>query len=73
MRIVHRVGRALEALIGGGVTGAVALVSGLIDGAIGIVGRLSDRLDARLADLARESNARRERQGRRPVDPVTPR
>lgn len=71
MRIVHRVGRAIEALIAGGVTGTVALVSGLIDGAIGIVGRLSDRLDAQLADLARDSNARRQRQDRRPVNPVT--
>jgi hypothetical protein len=70
MRIVHRVERAIEALIVGGVTGTVALVSSLIDGAIGIVGNLSDRLDARLADLARDSNARRQRQGRRPVDPV---
>lgn len=71
MRIVHRIGRVIEGVLVGGVTGTVALVSRALDAAIGLVGRLSERLDAQLAELARESNARRRRQGRRQVDPVT--
>lgn len=71
MRIVHRIGRVIESVLVGSVTGTVALVSRALDAAIGLVGRLSERLDAQLAELARESNARRRRQGRRQVDPVT--
>ena len=71
MRIVHRVGLAVERAVVTGVVGGAALVSGAIDAAIALVGRASERLDARLAELARESNARRETEGRRPIDPIT--
>lgn len=71
MKLVRRIGRAIESGIVGAVTGTVALVSRMIDGAIGLVSRLSDRLDGRLAALARESRARHEREGRRQIDPIS--
>lgn len=71
MRIVHRIGRVIETLVVGGVAGTVAMVSRALDATIGLVGRLSERLDAQLAELARESRARRRQQGRRQIDPVT--
>ncbi|MBP1182634.1 hypothetical protein [Methylobacterium sp. PvR107] len=71
MRIVRRIGRVIESLAVGGVTGTVALVSHALDATIGRVGRLSARLDARLAELARESRARHRQQGRRQIHPVT--
>ena len=71
MRIIHRIGRLIESLIVGGTIGAVALVSGALDAMVRLVGSLSERLDGRLAELARESNARHRREGRRTIDPIT--
>lgn len=67
MRIVHWIGRTIERLF----VASVALISAAIDAAIGLVGRISERLDARLAELARESKARHRQLGRRQVDPIT--
>lgn len=71
MRFVHRILRLIESLIAAAVIGTVALVSRIIDGMIGLVGRLSDRFDAKLAELARESKARHQREGRRQIDPIS--
>ncbi len=71
MRIVHRIGRVIEGGLTGAVTKTVALMSRAIDGTIGLVAGLSDRLDARLENLARESRARHRREGRRQIDPIT--
>jgi hypothetical protein len=71
MHRVRRILRAIESLIVAAVIGTVALVSRLIDGMIGLVGRLSDRFDAKLADLARESKMRHRREGRRQIDPIS--
>lgn len=71
MRFVHRILRLVESLIVAAVIGTVALVSSAIDAAIGLVGRLSERLDAKLAGLARESRERHRREGRRQIDPIS--
>ncbi|WP_342104753.1 hypothetical protein [Methylobacterium sp. SI9] len=71
MHFVRRILHAIERLIVGAVIGTVALVSRVIDGSIGLVGRLSDRFDAKLAELARESRARHQREGRRQIDPIS--
>ena len=71
MRIVHRIGRVIEGGLTAAVTKTVALMSRAIDGTIGLVAGLSDRLDARLANLARESRARHRRESRRQIDPIT--
>lgn len=71
MHRIHRIVRAIEGLIVAAVIGTVALVSRAIDATIGLVGRLSDRFDAKLADLARDSKARHRREGRRQIDPIS--
>lgn len=71
MHRVRRIVRAIEGLIVAAVIGTVALVSRVIDGMIGLVGRLSDRFEAKLADLARESKTRHRREGRRQIDPIS--
>lgn len=71
MHFTRRILRIIESLVVAAVIGTVALVSRIIDGMIGLVGRLSDRFDTQLAELARESRARHQRQGRRQIDPIT--
>ena len=71
MHLLHRIGRTIERVIVAAVIGTVALVSRTIDATIGLVGRLSDRLDAKLADLASQSRARHRQQGRRQIDPIS--
>lgn len=71
MRLVHRIVRFIESIVVAAVIGTVALVSRVIDGTIGLVGRLSERFDAKLAELARESKARHQREGRRQIDPIS--
>ncbi|SDM84609.1 hypothetical protein SAMN05216360_10415 [Methylobacterium phyllostachyos] len=71
MHLLHRIGRFIESLIVASVIGTVALVGRIIDATIGLVGRQSDRLDEKLADLARESKARHRQQGRRQIDPIS--
>lgn len=71
MQFIRRILRLIESLIVAAVIGTVALVSSVIDGMIGLVSRLSDRFDAKLAELARESRARHQREGRRQIDPIT--
>jgi len=71
MRLLHRIGRFIESILVAVVIGTVALVSRILDAMIGLVGRQSDRLDAKLADLARQSKARHRQQGRRQIDPIS--
>ncbi|MEL6060356.1 MULTISPECIES: hypothetical protein [unclassified Methylobacterium] len=71
MHLVHRILRLIESVLVAAVIGTVALVSRVIDATIGLVGRLSDRLDAKLAGLARESRERHRRDGRRQIDPIS--
>jgi hypothetical protein len=71
MRIFHWIVGLIERVVVGAVIGIVTLISRLLDATIGLVGRIAERMDAKLARLARESDARHERQGRRKIDPIT--
>lgn len=71
MRILSWAGRVMSRVFVTGTIRTVALLSHVIDALIAVVSRSSDRLDTKLAALARASNARRNREGRRTVDPVT--
>ncbi|MCJ2060449.1 hypothetical protein MKL09_28485 [Methylobacterium sp. J-048] len=71
MRIFHWIGHVANRVLVAGVTGSVALLSRGLDATIGLVGRSSERLDAELGGLARASNERRRREGRRALDPIT--
>ncbi|MDF2598402.1 MAG: hypothetical protein K0Q54_1225 [Methylobacterium brachiatum] len=71
MRIFHWIGRVADRVLVAGVTGSVALLSHGLDALIGLVSRSSERLNAKLGDLARASDERRRREGRRPLNPIT--
>lgn len=71
MRILNWIGRVADRVLVAGVTGSVALLSRGLDALIGLVGRSSERLDAKLGGLARASDERRRRKGRRPLNPIT--
>jgi hypothetical protein len=71
MRILHWTGRVTERVAVTAVFGSVALLSRGLDGLTGLVGRSPARLDTKLGGLARASNERRRREGRRTPDPIT--
>lgn len=71
MHLILRIVRVIESVIVGAVIGTVALVSRVIDATISLVGRMSDRFDAKLAELGREARARHQREGRRQIDPIS--
>lgn len=71
MRIIRRLAGLIERVAVGALVGTVTLVSRLLDGSVGLVGRMSDRLDLKLAALAREAQARHARRGQRQINPIT--